>query len=347
MKLTKKVAVAVESQDGLYNFIGQGINLKFSTDLSQDGFLELIVETHNPVLTKEIKNEEITAVLAKIEKYNTGKMTDKEIGKMNNKVKNNLALDSIGEKFSKDEELTAEDVKLLQSQEVTKTYLINYDTLNLVEEFIVVDFQKEVVFPAEDFQEELESQFKEEKLAAQIEQNRRVAEIMGTSGTVKKRSVTDYLLAKKLQIAKNEDILYKMDLESPIPQANDLARVLSYGKLIADSHQDRLDLDVLINDAEARDVHYYYSALCFLGLVYKDDKSLCLTYAGENFFKHNEDAQKTIILDILTKDPVIAQLFDSGASEEVLADFAKRGLNQTTAERRIVSLLAWKKFLVN
>lgn len=344
MKLSKKVAVSVEYQDGLYNFIGQGVNIKASIDLSVDGFLEISVEYLNPIIMKEDVNEEITAFLSKIEKYNSGKLSDKEIAKMNNKIKNNQLLVSISDKLVKNALLDEEDVKAVQSQAVSKSYLINYDYLNLVNELIVVEFQKEIIFPEADIQDALEAQFLDEKREAQIIQNKKIAEIMGTS--VKKRSVSDYLIEKKKQIAKNSDVLYKMDLDSPIPQANDLARVLDYGRTIAESHKESLDLEVLANDSELRDVHYYSRALCFLGLVYLDDKSLCLTYAGENFFKHSEDAQKAILLDILTKDEVIAKLFDSGASEEVYSDFAKRGLNQTTADRRISGLLSWKKYLV-
>lgn len=349
MKLSKRLLISQTSDGDFNKLISNGLIVRTKENFIDDYF-ELNVEFLGGVIIEESQREDIMAVLAKMEKYQSGKMSDKEAGKMANKLRNYAdAVSSIVEKMEKNETLEIDDVKKLENFIKKTEYKFNYNNFShlVSDNFIVdlIDFQ--VLFPSEEYQEQLHALFQEEQAERVKQQNETIARIMGHTG-VKKKTVVDYLKEKTILMQKGEAAKFAIDSLVSLPQANDLERVLDWGLTIYNNPSEKVDLELLENDHHHRDVNYYANALKYLGLVFVDDKSLCLTYAGEQFFSHDRDAQKNIILDILMKDDLVAAIFHNSTEEnlESIEDlFLSRGLSGETIKRRVSCLLAWKKYL--
>jgi hypothetical protein len=349
MKLSKKLVVS-QTNDGDFNkLISDGFIVRTKENFTEDYF-DLVVEFLGGVIVEESQREEILTVLSKMEKYQSGKMSDKEAGKMANKLKNYAdILSSIVLKIDKNEPLEIEDIKQLENFIKKTEYKFNYNNFShlITDNFIVDVIDYELLFPSNEYQEQLGFLFKEEQAERVRQQNETIARIMGTTG-VKKKNVVDYLKEKNILMQKGEAATFAIDSLVSLPQANDLERVLDWGLSIYNNPSEKIDLELLENDHHHRDVNYYANALKYLGLVFVDDKSLCLTYAGEQFFSHDRGAQKNIILDILMKDDLVAALFHNTNEEnlEQLEDlFLARGLSGETIKRRVSCLMAWKKYL--
>lgn len=349
MKLTKKVPVSVQNVDDKWIVKSEDLFAAFASDPQIEGVLELTAEYNGKVLAEKVQHEEIMSILNKLEKYQSGKMSDKEAGKMVNKLKNFSNMDSIINKFQKNEKLSTEDVKALENMSSSTIFKMDYNALKLVESDLMVQEVNLVnLFPVEEFQTELKEKFEEQEAEYKREQKAKIMEIMGTKDEGKSRkTVVQYLQEKQAQIAAGATVEFMPDIQFPLPQANDLGRVLDWGQDLANSGSDKLDLEMLENDLDKRDVHYYSRALCYLGLVYVDDRYLCLTRAGDSFFTLNREAQKMAILEILMRDELIAKYIEfKTLDDDMKKEFNMRGLSGSTIDRRLSSLDAWIKYLV-
>ena len=337
MIFSKKVTLNSEPSENGFILFCEGLKLRSNQEMTQ---IVLKISLGDIVCEKET-NEQVVSILDKIEKYQKGKMSEKEAGKMANKIKDIAELAGLVDKISKMEVFDETDLNQLKQAVEKKVYKVTPDKMSIVEEdFTVIDFDPSKLLGQDELNKKLEELYSEQ-------QSEKIRQIMGTADNSKK-TVVDYLKEKQKQILTNAPCEYKIDFDSPIPQANNLQRVLEWGQMIANSGSDKIDLVVLENDLDKRDVHYYSRALCFLGLVYVDDKSLCLTYAGEKFFKQDEASRKAILLDILCQDDMITRLFGNEISEEELKkELGSRGLAEATANRRIGCLNSWKEFLFN
>jgi len=337
MIFTKKVSLNSEPTDEGFFLYCEGLKLKTT---KEKPVINLKISVGEISCEKE-KNEQVVSILDKIEKYQKGKMSEKEAGKMANKIKEMPELIPLVDKISKMEVFDENDLNLLKQSVERKIYKVIPDKMNILEEdFVVLEFDINKLISNEELNQQLESLYKEQ-------QSEKIRQIMGTADS-SRRTVVDYLKEKQQQIINNAPCEYKIDLQSPMPQANDLKRVLEWGQMVANSGSDKIDLEVLENDSDKRDVSYYASALCFLGLVYMDNRSLCLTYAGEKFFKQDEASRKAILLDILCQDDMITRLFGNEITQEELKkEFGTRGINGTTVDRRVSCLKAWQSFLFN
>lgn len=349
MKILKKIRAHIESDGDFYKIQSEGlrIRIKNSPEIEND-IIEVSAIYIGKSELEETENEGVLAVLGKIEKYQTGKMSEKESSKMVNKLKTIDGLSDIVAKIEKQEMLTADDIESLQSAQKNSKFVFNYDQMkgDMSDEYIIDEMDFRVLFPSEDYQTELQELSKQEKEESIRLEREAIARIMGTKP--KRKTVVDYLKEKTKQMQANEAVVFSVEGLSSLPQANDIERVLDWGQSIHSSPNEQLDLEVLENDHNKRDVSYYASALKYLGLVFVDDRSLCLTYAGEQFFSHDRDAQKTIVLDILMKDDLVAAIFHTDRNLEELTEmFNSRGLSGETIGRRASCLLSWKKYLVS
>lgn len=348
MKIFVKVPVKI-TKESLTYLNSEGLSLKTNEEFELDGNLFVLPFEYNGVV-QEVKTsrEDISGILNKIEKYQSGKMSDKEVAKMINKIKDDAHLQEVVNKMQQQSPLSPEDLAQLTTSQTQTQYEFDYHQmkLNLDDDFIVELIDFKLLVPSQNYQTELSELFLIQKEAKKQEERAIVAKILGTKP--KQKTVVDYLTEKKVQISENKPVIFSSDSLISLPQANDLERVLDWGQSIYDSVQEQLDLSVLENDHHQRDVGYYSHALKYLGLVFTDDKSLCLTYAGEAFFTHDRTAQKAIILDILTKDPLICAVFNNPNDiEGLIPDFNARGLSGETIKRRVSCLLSWKNYLVN
>jgi hypothetical protein len=75
--------------------------------------------------------EGVKAILDKIQKYQSGKMSEKETNKMSNKLREYPIFESIVVSFEKGEALSDEQIEVLSSNTSIKTKSINYNDLIL------------------------------------------------------------------------------------------------------------------------------------------------------------------------------------------------------------------------
>lgn len=349
MNLSKKIPVSVENSEGKWIIKSEDFFASHHVDPQLEGTLELSAIYTGKVISEKIQHEEIMAVLNKLEKYQTGKMSEKEAGKMVNKLKNFSNMDSIIAKLQTNENLSTEDIQSLEEMSSSTSYKMDYNSLVLNQlDYNIQEVNLENIFPSEDYQEELKAKYDEQEAQYRKEQNEKIRQIMGIKDSgPSRKSVVQYLQDKQAQVASGTAVEFIPDLQSPLPQANDLERVLDWGQEIANSGLEKQDLEVFENDLDKRDVHYYSRALCYLGLMYVDDKCLCLTRSGDSFFSFDRDAQKMQVLEILMRDDLIAKYInEKRLDDEMKKEFNMRGLSGTTIDRRLKSLDSWIKYLV-
>lgn len=343
--LTKKLPVTIESVDNYFILYNPNFKLKTLQKPEDDTvFLDFLISS---IKTSEIENESIKNIFNKIDKYQQNKMSEKEVAKMLNKLKEEVIFADICRKMTNKEKLNEEDLKILANNQNQKIYVIDYNNINLEDNFIILDINYEKLLPQEEIQDELKKFYNKEQEEKQKNQKDKIASILGQEPSPKK-TVLEYLKEKKEQIANNAANIYQLDPVYPLPQANDMERILEWGQSIANSGMESIELAVLENDAQSRDVHYYSRALCFLGLVFIDDKSLCLTHSGEVFFQQNLQSKKMILIDLLSQDKFIESYLQNTLTDDQILDQAKAlGYSESTMKRRLSSMNSWKKFLLS
>lgn len=354
-KITVEQTLSEEQVEGFNNIIKSPFLLMRTKQRIHDlpEILNIEYFYKGTIQVDENEIEGVKAILDKIQKYQSGKMSEKETNKMSNKLREYPVFESIVVSFEKGEALSDEQIEVLSSNTSIKTKSINYNDLILNAESLlkelsghdyILDLEdKESLFPQHVLIELVEEELKKQKKEL-------IAKIMGKPEGKKgnKKTMIDYLNEKRRQVESGTEVVYSVEGLSTFPQANDLGKVLDLGEAISKTLDDKIDMEVLANDNHIRDVHYYVSALKYLGLVYTDDKSVCLSYAGESFFAHDRQGQKVIVLDILSKDDLVNKIFhETQDISQLEEDFNRRGLSGETIKRRISSILSWKRYLID
>lgn len=213
----------------------------------------------------------------------------------------------------------------------------------------------------DNIQKELQFVFDEQEEELIRIQKEKILKILGNSDSRTKKSnkkekvnnVDEYLKEKQKLIEENANSTYHVDVEFPLPQANNLERIIELGNEIFNRGEVKINLEVLENDLDKRDVHYYTRALCYLRLAKIDSRSrdLCLTYEGEQFYRANLEERKDIIFGILNTDPLVQKIINKNIDLENpdhMKEFEGRGISSnSTVLRRIASLNSWINYLVN
>lgn len=328
---------------------------------------------------KETELDEIISIVDKIDKYQRNDMSEKEVQKMIRKLDKYPMLEPIVQKMNKMEALDPTELLLLNAGKKSSEFVpvvvtSKVEVLNIeiegaeviieknIEEFkemLIQDFIRES--NSVENQEILENMFDDQERIRLSELTMKINEIMGRDVKPKNKStkeekrnkVDDYLLEKQKMIVANAESSYHVDIEFPLPQANNLERVISLGNEIFNKGESKINLEVLEHDLDKRDVHYYSRSLCYLKLAKIDEstRDLCLTYEGEKFFKSAEEERKDIIFSILNTDPLVKMIIENNIdlnNPDHKKEFESRGLSSdSTIARRISSLKSWITYLAN
>ena len=359
------------------------INLNLSSSISLDGEnpynLKTIVNFSNiAIVNEEIVVDEIMSLLKKIEKYQKGKMSDKEVSKIIKKCDKFDSLNFLKNAFVEKRPLDTQELNILKyATKVTnykivkpeafdiKSALIESEELELSElnlSSLNTILQKELdsIVDTDDFQVLLEVIFDERAEEKRLKQIELIKSISGDSSSssksgakkkVKINIVDEYLKEKQKLIEENADSNYIVDIEFPLPQANNLERILELGQEIFQRGETKINLEVLENDLDKRDVHYYTRALCYLGLAKYDNgtRDLCLSYNGELFFRSSSEDRKDIIFGILNTDDLVKKFINNELdlnNPDHKKEFELRGLvSDSTIMRRLSSLKSWINYL--
>lgn len=326
---------------------------------------------------KDNKNEEIGKIIDKIEKYQKSKMSSKEISKMITRISKYPNLSELISNMNNNEPLSDYMLSLLNLELVESEYYINLKKDNIkglssklnsksiqikdedeLKELIIVNFND--LYRNKELQIELQFIFDEQEEEKIRIQKEKILKILGSNKKNKKinkkvklNNVDEYLKEKLKLIEENATSSYHVDVEYPLPQANNLERIIELGNDIFNKGEIKINLEILENDLDKRDVHYYTRALCYLRLAKIDSKSrdLCLTYEGEQFYSSNLEERKDIIFGILNTDPLVQKIINKNIdlnNPDHVKEFEGRGISSdSTIFRRIVSLNSWINYLVN
>jgi hypothetical protein len=374
-KIIKKCLI---KEDNVFNVD----DINFSTEssiISQEdlGVLSIDFDLENlEVSIKENDIAEIISIIGKIDKYQKGKMSEKESLKMIKKLDLYPSLSTLVDSIRSQKVLDDNQIQLLNLSKVKAEYVVDIKLNNIVINTILLN-EKEIsiIKDSEEFCEmiirDCNSRMLEDNFQKSLEfiydekEAERIAEMMikiksimgGGEGLTKPKKknntneVDDYLKEKQKLIEENADTNYYVDIEFPLPQANNLSRIIQLGNEIFARGGAKINLETLENDLDKRDVHYYSRALCYLGLAKLDSSSrdLCLTYAGDNFFNGNTEEKKDIIFSILNTDPLVRKVINNELDLTTEKDkklFESRGISaDSTIQRRISSLKSWIDYL--
>lgn len=315
-------------------------------ELSENGSLILKFYYNGKIQIKNETNDEIEKIIAKIDKYNSKKMSEKEIEKMLKKIDTDLELSVIIQKMKNKETLINSDISLLEKKSKKQIFYIDYSLIKLLnEDFEIVEIDYQSVLPETEMQEELEAQYKIEKELHTQEQLQKLNKVLTVSKNEEKRklSVREYqneILAKGLNIA-------GIDVLAPFPQANDLNRVLEIGMDMFNDQAKSLDKVLLLDEYHARDISYYVASLKYLNLIYVSDKEFCLTNQGLNFFSLDISEQKIKILELISEDPIIKMILEKNTNTEDFTNLCQlRGMDSIeTVKRRMSCINSWISFI--
>ena len=115
--------------------------------------------------SKRLENQ----FLAKIDKYQSGKMSEKEVGKMINKVKDISSLAEVVSKFQSQQQLEPHDLENLVKAKQVDFYVVNYQDMALDEDLYVININFEKIFPLDEIQEDLSRIYEHQKEIERLE----------------------------------------------------------------------------------------------------------------------------------------------------------------------------------
>lgn len=332
--------------------------------------LKIICELGISVTKEESVDTNIESILLKIDKYNSGKMSEKEVLKMRKKISDISELSSVEESFLSSRSLSEEDIALLASYKIRSELKGVISSVSIEEVFVndneeiqlkdklcdvLVNFLN-MELESGNFDEDLELlQLEEEERSIQ-ETMETIRRVMGGDKILNfkkkdpsKNAVDEYLKEKAKLVLKNASVEFSIEVECPLPQANDLRRVLEMGQALMSEPNHRANMELWENDLAKRDVAYYRSALEYLGLVIYDKSSrdICLTMSGDKFYSTTDvEERKSILISILKTDPIIEEYLkgnlDVVNNEEHKKLFKLRGVDSdSTIMRRLVCYKSW------
>ena len=373
-----KIELCNDKKTIKYNDLNFKLNQEINLDEENPYLLAIDLDFSNIIISEEeVIIDEISSLLNKIEKYQKGKMSSKEIGKMIKKCEKFPSINIIKEAFSEERPLDEQELNILKLAskdsflKINKPTILKFSNIKIENEEILLDevsesslneiIQKELDFLIEttDFQNFLQLIFdnrNEEKIREQINIIKNISgkkESSNKKNKIKVNIVDEYLKEKQKLIEENANSNYFVDIEFPLPQANNLERILELGEEIFQRGESKINLEVLENDLDKRDVHYYTRALGYLGLAKYDHRTrdLCLTYNGDLFFKSSSEDRKDIIFNILNTDDLVKKFLNNELDLNNSEDkklFELRGLSSdSTIMRRLSSLKSWINYLAN